>query len=494
MDLELLLHPDDALALLRLKNRGAATETRTKESRARTQAARIVWHDSAGYGLMERGLALAEQKSGWSLERLCPGRECWPPGTPPPLLETASSVAGLMEDMPPLLVPVAAFEGKQTQWTVTPGHEPVSLRLLRGELRAVTARHPVCRLVITGEDTAVRLVAMELATRFRLSVPRTSLAAEALATATGIPSSPRRLGAPSLPDGDGMGVADAFRHVLGHLTDVILYWAPAAAANNAGPEPVHQMRVAVRRARSCILAFHDALRGPALQSASDGLKTLGAQLGPARDWDVFCTETAPRIAAAFPDDPALAKLIAAAGRRQRDCHTALEQFLPAAEFRLMGIELAWLAGSPSWCVAADPARQDQMDLPLADFARAVIQKRWKKLVGAGKDIEAQDVPALHDIRLRAKRARYAAEIFTALYTGKGTNRFLRRLSSLQEALGVLNDGAVAAILMRELGGPTGRHGYAVGLVQGFLGAAAAGIRPDILQAWEKFRRQEPFWS
>jgi len=101
---------------------------------------------------------------------------------------------------------------------------------------------------------------------------------------------------------------------------------------------------------------------------------------------------------------------------------------------------------------------------------------------------------LHGIRLRAKRARYAAEMFASLHHGKSALRFIRRLSVLQERLGVLNDGAVATHLLAELGGPAGRHAYATGIVVGFLAARAGTMRPRITRAFERFRRQPPYWS
>jgi triphosphatase len=96
--------------------------------------------------------------------------------------------------------------------------------------------------------------------------------------------------------------------------------------------------------------------------------------------------------------------------------------------------------------------------------------------------------------LRAKRARYAAEMFSTLHRGKACDRFVRRLSVLQQRLGVLNDGAVATHLLTELGGPSGRHAYATGLVVGFLAARGTKIRPRIVQAFEKFRHQPAFWG
>jgi CHAD domain-containing protein len=109
-------------------------------------------------------------------------------------------------------------------------------------------------------------------------------------------------------------------------------------------------------------------------------------------------------------------------------------------------------------------------------------------------MEDLDIPALHGVRLRAKQARYAAEMFATLHQGKAASRFIRRLSVLQQRLGVLNDGAVATHLLGELGGPGGRHGYATGVVAGFMAARAEKIRPRIVEAFERFRRQPGYWT
>jgi CHAD domain-containing protein len=129
-------------------------------------------------------------------------------------------------------------------------------------------------------------------------------------------------------------------------------------------------------------------------------------------------------------------------------------------------------------------------MSVGHFGPGVVRHRWKKMVRAGKGIEDLDIPALHALRLRAKRARYAAEMFSSLDEGKATQRTIRRIAELQDALGVLNDGAVAAHLMEELGGPGGRHGYAVGLVIGFTAARSARIRPDIERAFHKMRKRD----
>jgi CHAD domain-containing protein len=301
---------------------------------------------------------------------------------------------------------------------------------------------------------------------------------------------PRREGAPELPS--ELSVAEAFAHAVGHLSDVILHFAPAAAHGRDGPEPVHQMRVAVRRLRSAIKVFGRAVSSPVVEAVDAGLKALAGKLAPTRDWDVFATETGAAVADALPSEQRLQRLLAATERRRRVCHNELRAFLGSTEFRRLGIELACLAGGQDWQAALGDAEQEELAASLGEFAGRVLDKRLKKLTQIDDDLAHMEPTELHAIRLHAKRLRYAAEIFAPVYPGKETHRFIRRLSRLQDRLGTLNDGAVAAHLLGELTG--GNHAFAIGLVLGFVGARSSDTREHIDQAWQRFRRAPPFWE
>ena len=164
-----------------------------------------------------------------------------------------------------------------------------------------------------------------------------------------------------------------------------------------------------------------------------------------------------------------------------------------AGFRRLGIELACLAGGQAWQAALDEAAQSELATPLDAFADRVLNRRLKRLTKADDDLTALEPGALHAIRLHAKRMRYAAEIFAPLHAGKATNRFIRRLTTLQDRLGELNDAAVACGLLTELAG-TGGQAFAVGLVLGFVGAHGGKAREQADRAWHRFHRVEPFWS
>jgi CHAD domain-containing protein len=397
--------------------------------------------------------------------------------------------------LPSPLAPLAAFEGRRSTSTHRFGDEMVTIIAENGILRAVTSEQPAARIRISGEEQAARAAATLIATALPVSVPLASLAADGIAMATGQTAPPRRTGPPVLPD-SADNVAAALSHILGHLTDVILAHAPQAKRpDQTGAAAVHQMRVAVRRARSAVSIFRLALPEGALDLPSTLLKDLGSRLGPTRDWDVFTDETAPAILAAMPGDERLERLIAAARRRRGEHRKALTAYLAGAEFRQLGITLAWFVQAQFWHPPEhDAANGAAHPTSLTAFADQVLQHRWKKLVSAGKGIEDLDLAALHGVRLRAKRARYAAEMFSTMHRGKAHHRFIRRLSILQQRLGVLNDGAVATHLLAELGGPGGKHAYATGIVTGFLAARAAEIRPSIFSAFERFRRQPTYWS
>jgi triphosphatase len=486
MELELGLDPDDAARLPRL-----AILAPLRSARARSRAIRIVWHDGLGGALAEQGLAIAEQRPGWRLERLLPNSELWPPGAPAPVLAEGRDPAALGHPLPDPMVPMAAFEGRALSLALAADHGPVTLTLLNGAVRAVAAEHRASRIVLEGAEPTVLAVALALAGELHAAVPRASLAAEAFSVMRGgLPPPPRHEGPPELPA--GLSVAAAFAHVVGHLTDVILYFAPSAADGQDGPEPVHQMRVAVRRLRSAIKVFLRAVHCPPVDAADAGLKALAARLGPTRDWDVFVTETAAKVGAAFPAEPKLHGLLAAAERRRHACHAELRAYLQGTEFRRLGIELACLAGGQAWQATLGEAEKNELATPLNDFAGTVLGRRLERLAQLDDDIETLEPAALHAIRIRAKRLRYAAEIFAPLYPGKPTKRFIRRLATLQDRLGALNDGAVAETLLGELG--SNRLAFASGVVLGFVGAHGGRTRERIARAWHKFHRLAPFWN
>ncbi len=467
---------------LRLTHAGAAQIARlpivkvARDRPARSRAETIVWHDGAGGELAARGLAFAECRGVWRMTRHWPAPdEIWPPGHPP-----VDVVDGVPDVVPSGgLVPRARFDGRRTVFALTIDGGPVAMTLLTGTLRAGTAERPVARLTLSGAMAAVRVFVADLSDAIPLEVPAESLAMEAARLAGGVPPRPAGASTALVP---GLPAETAFAHIIGYWTETLIALAPDAARGGPDTEPVHRLRVAVRRARSALSLFAAIVPDPLLPGVADGLRALGQVLGPARDWDVFATETLPPIQAALPGRPALASLERAAARKRVAAHQTLTAWLDSPGYRRLILDLACLA-------AADPPPAGGTDLTAA--ATAILTTLWKKTRRTGRAADELDNPGLHALRLKAKRIRYAAEFFAPLFPRKPAARFIRRLSALQERLGVFNDSAVVEALLATL---DRANGQAAGLVLGFSAARAAGIRPKILAAWDRLQKRDPFWT
>lgn len=509
MNLTLGLSSADAAKLRRLsivKTAGAA--------RARTQAAKIVWYDGPEHHLAAGGLSLEGQGGTWRMERHWPAPgELWPPGAPArPAGDTEWPEGKQPEHQrpegkqpegkqpeyprPEYLAPVATFEGRRTVFALTMDGAPVGMTLLDGISRAGMAERPAARLTLSGPDAAVRALLTHLTETIALDVPPDSLAMEALSLAAGTAPRARRDGAPVLPGRD-MAATVAFAHILGHLTDVLIALAPEAARADSGPEAVHKARVAVRRARSALSLFAATIADPLLPRCAEGFRELSHVLGPARDWDVFMTETLPPVLEALPGQAGLAALARAAARQRTEAHAALTDWLEGPAFRRLVLDLACLSGASQPGASQPGASQPGGGEPdaggpaLKDVAAETLRAAWKKVARAGRSLEDLDNPGLHALRLKAKRLRYAAEFFAPLFPEKAASRFVRRLAALQERLGVFNDSAVVVTLLTHLGRAPN---HAAGLVLGFTAANAAGIRPKIAASWSRFRKCATFWG
>jgi CHAD domain-containing protein len=465
--------------------------------------------------LRDHGLALSEQAGLWRLERLTRnGAADWPPAAPAPILAEAAAPALLGRKMTPAvvaaLVPIAAFTGTRRAVPLLMAGEPARLDVLEGALRGVVQDEAACRLTLSGDGPAMAALATRLAAQVPVSVPRAGLAARAIALAQGATPPPPPLGAPEIPL--GATVSQALVLVIGHLTGAMLHWSALIPAEGGiSPEPVHQMRVAVRRLRSALAIFRRATAAPdsatLFRALGQDLKALAATLGAARDWDVFLADAGADIAAAFAADRRVAALLAAAARKRQAAYAALAAHMASPAWRDLALRLALLPASRPWSPppALFPERDEFGELkpqddhasllaaPAASYAAQALQRSRKRVAAAGEDLTALSPDALHDARKAAKQLRYACEFFAPLFPQKPVRRYLARLEDVQETLGAVNDSHVAAALMGQLSpGPEGK--FAAGLVQGYVAATSAPAARQAGKAWNKLLGQAPFWD
>ncbi len=491
--LEFALSPDDLPRLAKLP-----FLTRI----SRTVAVTTLWHDTPDGALASRCLSLSEQRGHWRLEALRPApTRPWPPGSPAPLIAEGASLASLPHSLADGLAPVAALRGRRMEFVLRPpsveapnpepdamaaSAEPVRVTVLDGQARGVAAEQPACRMLLQGDAALLQPAVMELAGVVRLSVPRAGLAAFAVAVAHGNEPLPRHEGPPATMP--GLTASDSIAMLIGQLLDTMLHWS-AGAGMGATPVPVHQMRVATRRLRSALAVFKHVAAFPELVALSAALRDTAARLGAARDWDVFLGDTAERVAAAFPDDSRVRSLLSAARRRRQAAYIELRAYLASPAFRELEVALACASVLRPWDRESTPDPRLHQDT--AVFAGMALAHQMKRVRHAGRDLTALPLAALHELRKDCKRLRYTAEFFLPLFPDKPARRFIKRLSALQEELGMLNDGATAAGLMAHLG--RAERSYAAGLVEGFVAAGTVASRAQVGGAWKQFRKTAPFW-
>lgn len=469
----------------------AAPLASRRDGRARGAALRLTWLDTAEGALAAEGLALETGARGARrLVRVLPAEGTpWRPGTPAEVVRTLGPEELPEEAGGAVLVPYAAFDGRRSTVALNGGIEAA---LTTGRLRAVAAEAPAARLLLSGPGPAVAELMAELAAELPLLPPRAALAEEGRALARGEAPRPRRRGAPVLDA--ALSVEEALLLALGHLVEVLLWHAPIAERGE-DPIGVHQSRVAIRRLRSVLRAFRGAADGTALRQFDGTLRGLAAVLGPARDWDVWIGGLGAEITAALPEEPRIAALLKAAGARREAAYAALRTALRGREFRLTMWEAVRLAEAGPWREEADAEAEARRALPLAAFAEGVIERRWRKLAGAGPEIGDLPDAEFHALRLEGKRVRYVAELFAPLWGGRRSRRFLKRLAAVQEAFGLANDAAVARALVAPLGERGGRDAaWAVGVSEGWALARARRARARATEAWAELLEAEPFWE
>lgn len=201
-----------------------------------------------------------------------------------------------------------------------------------------------------------------------------------------------------------------------------------AGASLLNVDYVHQLRVGIRRLRSCRRLFSKWL------SADDGaciqeLKTFFELLGHERDVDVVRLSITPRLLEAGM--PALG--LPSASRRSRRsvasrhlaASTAFQACLLTLLEELITQESETLNGNPS----GKPARQ---------LARRL--NSWlDRLCSDGEHFLTLPVDAQHDQRKKVKRLRYCLDFTASLLSEKRLKRVQQTLTAAQETLGDLND-------------------------------------------------------
>ncbi|HEV3503920.1 MAG TPA: CHAD domain-containing protein, partial [Actinomycetes bacterium] len=272
--------------------------------------------------------------------------------------------------------------------------------------------------------------------------------------------------------GADASVEQLLRHDLASGT-LRLFRHEAGVRTGEDPEAVHQARVATRRIRSTLRTFSKLLDEEWTNRLRDDLKWLADLLGQVRDTDVLLERFADHLADLPATDEKAGRRLLAKLSEQRD----------QARRRLLGamaqekyVELL----EDLVAAAAAPALLPGADRPAAEVMPPLVRRPWKRL---RKEVrKAGDNPpdeVLHRIRIRAKRARYAAEAVEPVF-GKPAEDFADAVADIQSVLGDHQDAVVGEAWLREAARAARRD---VALVAGMLIAAERAAAAETRDRW-----------
>ncbi len=250
-------------------------------------------------------------------------------------------------------------------------------------------------------------------------------------TATRAAARPARL---ALSPRDGVREA-AHAALAFHLQRLV---RERAGASSGEAEAIHQLRVATRRLRTAIGLFRRALYASQADKLRRDLATAAHAAGRVREADVtgeLLRKRARKLDAAFAK--ALGPIFSENTRRRAEGMKELVQVLNSKSHQSVVQRLA------------APTYRRGREVALGSIASELVRPLLRALIRAGGVLsDAAPPEAIHRLRVRAKRVRYALEMLGGLGRKK-LSKTLARLERLQDVLGEHNDVTGAIRWLRE---------------------------------------------
>jgi CHAD domain-containing protein len=260
-------------------------------------------------------------------------------------------------------------------------------------------------------------------------------------------------------------------------------------------EGVHQMRVAIRRLRTSLATFRPLFTPGAGESLRAELKWLAGVLGPSRDAQVIRADLKEELArqpAELVPGPVLRRVDVEMREAYRTAHEAALAALDSQRY------LALVAALERFVL--DPPLSPRGRGP----ARAELRKRVRKAcrrvrraADGWQEIEdtAERDRQLHEVRIAAKRARYAAEAARPV-AGRKAKATAKAMEQIQEVLGDHQDAAVQRLWLRDIGmraNLAGENSFAFGRLHGLTNARAAHDEATFADVWASTQKVVAAW-
>lgn len=260
--------------------------------------------------------------------------------------------------------------------------------------------------------------------------------------------------APGAPDGVGLHpqllMADACRLIWREQLMTMLL-NEAGVRYSQERDYVHNMRVAIRRARAAAKLYGHFLPRKRIGPYLYFLRKTGQLLGEVRNLDVTLTKARRARTDATAGVPAPKKWVKAWRTQRQAAHEALVAWLDSSEYSDLLAEFYAFCALPTAPIkhgldAATP-HQVRHVIPVQIWEGFAAVRAYETLFETTEEVAPE---FLHKLRIACKHLRYNLE-FVRHLLGAECEVLITRLKVLQELLGDLNDAVIAQTLVDEIG-------------------------------------------
>jgi triphosphatase len=269
------------------------------------------------------------------------------------------------------------------------------------------------------------------------------------------------------------------------------------AALAGEPEGIHQMRVAVRRLRSALLALKRPLQKKHYRWASEELRWIAHALAPVRNLDVFAASLVRPVTQALSAGLDFERLIDATERRRRAALDQAKQAILSEKYTESMLRLLRWFVIRGWRDQQISEHAVVLLARIVDVVPDLIERHHRKVRKRGKKFEELTATQRHRLRIAVKHLHYTVEFLGSLFEKDQVRTFVTCLKSLQDDLGYANDVRVAYDLVDQISEATDQDARAIsragGIVLGWHERVLADRNSKIRTHVRRFRRLDPFW-
>lgn len=259
-------------------------------------------------------------------------------------------------------------------------------------------------------------------------------------------------------------------------------------------EDLHQFRVAARRLRSDLRTFRGVLDRSWVNGIRTELSWLGECVGSVRDLDVLTERFTKAVHLLDDSDSAdAAPLLSALGEQRAALRSEMLAALNSPRYLDLLETLVEAAHRPHFAHPTETNEEHDHDAQEGSRVErlacltlpGLVRKTWKQLKGAADELGPNSPDEdLHDVRILAKRCRYATEAAVPV-CGRPARRFAAAIKELQGLLGDHQDTVVAEAWLRD----TARSTPTIGVLAGLLIAAERDkrlvLRTSLEEVWKQ---------